>query len=209
MQNLLTETNVDFDYALEYPPFNLFLEAWNSARPGEDIPNRLDIKIQNFSKHVTNMVITERVSRDKFWPRLTGGAVDNRMSGRLKNLNLLDLHTDDIRDGIQTMLNALLDTPCGVTTEYSIAYPNGKHVGCQLLLLPVRGPEGTTMVLSIQRALGTIRLALPTEMPLVGQDYALGRYWDLGFGLPENLDQSFTLKAKDPSVFDNQPTRKT
>lgn len=200
VQNILMQADVDFDEALTSDTLRPFYAAWKAARTGGNIPRRADIRIQDFADHMSDMVITERRSEQEFFPRLTGGAVDTRMSGQLSGANILDLHCDETRPGTQQMLNTILDRPCGVITEYSIAYPNGKHMGTQVLMLPVRDDAEPAMIISVQRALGKIRMGTSRETPVVGLDYAVGQYIDLGFGLPPSgADCSF--KMKQPQYF--------
>lgn len=194
------EADVDFKEALNSETLKPFYAAWQAARVGNHIPRRVDIRIQDFANHMSDMVITERRSENEFYPRLTGGGVDTRMSGQLSGANVLNFHVEEIRDSIQHMLNTVLDQPCGVITEYSIAYPNGKHVGTQVLMLPVSNDDEPAMIISLQRALGKIRMSSSRDEPVVGLDYAVGQYIDVGFGLPQE-GSDFSMRAKQPQYF--------
>lgn len=180
----------------ELEEFRSFYRLWQNARTDGQLPNRSDIRLEDFAPHAPNLIIIERNGPGYFSHRLVGASVSERFGSIGKTENLLSFHAEEARETTRRWLDTILDTPCGGVAEFSTAYKDGTHRACQSMILPILSPDGKPLIFSLQHAFDLIRVGEEREKPCVGLDYSIGALLDIGFGLPDTGDGLFVAKKK-------------
>lgn len=189
----------DFDAILQAPPFRSFVEAWRRAGDGRSIPHRQAIRLQDFAGHAQNLSIYERRGTRDLYYRLTGTEVHQRSRIQTDTENIYDRFADDIRAEGEVWGNSMFDTPCGGISESSTVYTNGSNKAGQTIFLPLRGPGGDILMLSLHHVIGVIGVGAPRDHICIGTDYFVGRYIDTGYGVPAT-GADFVIKPKPTSL---------
>lgn len=183
-------------HLLAREPFKSFLQAWQNARDDDDIPFRNRIELRAFAGFAQNLVIYQRKGRRDLRYRLTGSLVSERVDNIGPEVNLFDLFLQDTLDEAELWWNELFDQPCGGLMDFSMAYPDGSVREVMTLLLPIKTKSERDMILSLHEIGSIIRVQKPTEQVHVTSDYAVGYYFDIGFGLPDNPPAYWPYKPR-------------
>lgn len=181
---------------LAIEPFRSFLQTWQEARDGADIPFRNKIKLKEFAGFAENLVIYQRKGRRDLRYRLTGTQVAERVDNIGPEVNLFDFFVPDTLDDAELWWNELFDQPCGGMMDFSMAYPDGAVREVITLLLPIKTETERDMILSLHVIGDLIRLQKPMDHVLVANDYVVGHYFDIGFGLPETPPAYWPYKPR-------------
>lgn len=177
-------------------PFKSFLQTWQEARDGADIPFRSKIKLKEFAGFAENLVIYQRRGRRDLRYRLTGSQEAERVDNIGPEVNLFDLFVPDTLDDAELWWNALFDQPCGGMMDFSMDYPDGTVREVITLLLPIKTETERDMILSLHVIGDLIRLQKPMDHVLVASDYVVGHYFDIGIGLPEDPPAYWPYKPR-------------
>lgn len=188
---------------LQSEPFKSFFAMWQSTRRNNQIPTRQDIHLRDFVDHLENLVIYERRGRRDLRYRLTGSGVADRVENIGVEINLFDLFVPEVHDACEVWWNAVMDQPCGGVMEFSTAFTNGTHRAGIAIALPILSPRGETLLLARNHMMGLLRADEPRESVAFGQDYAIGRYFDIGCGVPEG-QQTIVAKEKTLSPVESE-----
>lgn len=177
-------------------PFASFQRAWEAVRTQGDLPSRQDIHLRNFVDHLDNLVIYERRGRRDLRYRLTGSGVAERVDNLGIEVNLFDHFVPEVHEACEEWWNAVMDKPCGGLMEFSTRFSNGTTRAGIALALPIISERGETLLLARNHMMDIIDLGEPCAAPQFGEKYAVGHYFDIGFGLPDGKQ---TLVAKEKS----------
>lgn len=188
MQQFLVKT-------LGEEPFASFQRAWEAERQEGRLPSRQSIHLRNFVDHLDNLVIYERRGRRDLRYRLTGSGVAERVDNMGIEVNLFDHFVPEVRAACEEWWNAVMDQPCGGLMEFSTRFSNGTTRAGIALALPIVSERGNTLLLARNHMMDIIDIGEPCEAPVFGEKYAIGHYFDIGFGLPEG-PQSLVAKPK-------------
>lgn len=188
--------SIDFSRFPKAESFQSFYEAWQAVREGNDLPVRRNIRIQDFAQHTNNLSIVECKKPGFYTHRLLGSSVVDRFGNPDPEVNFLTFYAPDVKDYTRQWLEALLQTPCGGVTEFSTTYQDGTHRSCIALSLPIVAAQNERLLLSLQIPLDIFRVSEPRETSCIGLDYAIGHFFDLGWGLPTSMEQNPVAKPK-------------
>ena len=180
---------------LKDPTLIQFFAAWNKARNGSGLPQRSDIRLQDFYKFAPNTVIFEQHGVRDIRLRLIGNDVADRIQLRKQSTNLFDFFDESGAVYASEFWSALFNVPCGGLTEYSMIYQTGCHKPATTLALPIAGKNGEHFMLGLNRVGPAYRQSERRDAVLAGSDFTENRYLDVGFGTPENRKgQIFGIK---------------
>lgn len=68
------------------------------------------------------------------------------------------------------------------------------------MLVPIIGPEGQTLLLSLNKATGVYRVDDAVDKILISADCFQTLYIDIGFGLPDGQPERKDTKTIDPEI---------
>lgn len=176
----------DIAHILKDPTMLQFFEAWSNARIGKNLPQRSDIRLQDFYKFAPNTVIFEQRGARDIRLRLVGNDVSDRTSLTKQSSNLFDLFDEAGAVYASEFWSALFNVPCGGLTEYSMIYQTGCHKPATTLALPIAGQNGEHFMLGLNQVGPAYRQSERRATVLAGSDFTENRYIDVGFGTPEN-----------------------
>lgn len=181
---------------LQSEPFRSFLATWQSLRVGNKLPSRGKIHLRDFVDHLENLIIYERFGPRDLRYRLTGSGVSERVDNIGVEVNLFDLFVPEVHDACEIWWNAVMDAPCGGIMEFSTAFTNGNHRAGMAIALPILSQRGTPLLLALNHMMGIIRVSEPRAQVAFGVDYAIGHYFDIGYGVPPGGTMPVVGKAK-------------
>ncbi len=192
------------DEALNKEPFRSFLSTWRSVRKGDSLPARQNIHLRDFVDHLENLIICERRGPRDLRYRLTGSGVSERVRNVGVEINLFDLFVPDIHEPCEIWWNAIMDKPCGGIMEFSTAFTDGTTRAGMAIALPILSQRGEPLLLALNHMMGILRVEERRETIVFGQDYALGHYFDIGFGVPDG-DNPVIAKPKNLEPVNDEP----
>lgn len=178
MQDFLTKTLSD-------EPFASFHRAWDAERVDGALPSRQSIHLRNFIDHLDNLVIYERRGRRDLRYRLTGSGVAERVDNLGVEVNLFDHFVPDVHAACEEWWNTVMDHPCGGLMEFSTRFSNGTTRAGMAIALPITSERGETLLLARNHMMDIIDVGATCDAPVFGEKYAIGHYFEIGFGVPE------------------------
>lgn len=183
------------DKLLSEEPFCSFKDAWERVRHNQGLPKRSDIHLRNFIDHLENLVIYERRGRRDLRYRLTGSGVSDRLDNMGAEINLFDHFVPEVHEACDEWWNTVMDNPCGGIMEFSTRFSNGTVRAGVAIALPILSDRGETLLLARNHMMDIFEVGEHCEAPVFGEKYAIGHYFDIGFGSPDG-EQTIIAKAK-------------
>lgn len=183
---------------LDDPDFQAFMKAWEKSRSCDGIPLRKDITLQLFAKFIPNMMVLEHAGPREYRYCQAGEGVKDRLGMKGTGLNFFDLLHPEIIPLSEQWWGGLLQQPCGGIVTYSIEYPEGMLRHAASIVLPVRRTTtGPDMLVGVTKILGERFNGQSNGQTVIGEFFAHGVYFDLGFGAPPE-DKARFLHAPNP-----------
>ncbi|MBO6505298.1 MAG: PAS domain-containing protein [Kordiimonadaceae bacterium] len=192
--------NSDFTSLLEDPFFSAFFQAWDDLRANGKIPHRSDVKLQDFAPFAADLLMYELHSPTDLRSRLIGSSVVERVKFQGSDINWLDLVCPSVRDAGELWWNSLFSTPCAGVMQFSTRFLNGTNRLARAMLLPIIGPDGQTLLLTLNKATAVFRVDDASDTILISADCFQTLYIDVGFGLPAGQPARIDSKPADPEV---------
>ena len=185
---------------LEDPLFSSFFQAWEKLRTNGSVPNRSDVKLQDFAPFAADLLIYDLYSPTDLRSRLMGSRVTERVKFHGNDVNWLDLVCPSVRKAGELWWNSLINTPCAGIMQFSTRFLNGTNRLARAMLLPIIGPEGQTLLLTLNQATNVFRVDDAEGKILISADCFQTLYIDIGFGLPAGQEARVDSKTIDQDV---------
>lgn len=176
----------DFADLLQQPEFDRFFKFWQSARQGPELPQRQEISLRELAPYLERMLVYEWDGDAHLGCRIIGSRVEERVNLNTQSINWMDHIAADLIDISKQWWNGLYAQPCAGAMEYSIRYQDGACKMGQCLFLPVRPASGQMQVFALNCVGEVYRLDSAKGSFTIGADRLKTRYFDIGFGLPDD-----------------------
>ncbi len=186
--------NSDFNSLLDDQFFDQFFQAWKALREGEELPNRRDVRLQDFASFASELLMYQLVSPTNLKCRLMGSLITERIKFHGPDINWFDFVAPETREAGLRWWQTLTSTPCAGIMQFSTGFLDGTNRIGRCILLPVQQTDGSIILMAISRASAVYRVDDPREELLISADCFQTRYIDIGFGLPEGLPEQDDCK---------------
>ncbi|WP_262694616.1 PAS domain-containing protein [Kordiimonas aquimaris] len=183
----------DFDSIIERELFPDFIAAWQAARKGNAVPLRSDIRLQEFAKFADSLQIYELKSRLDLRCRLMGSRVSERVQQVGLEDNLFDFFGEASKKVGEKWWNGMASAPCGGIMCFSTHYSSGARKEVPSLVLPMTGSDGGVLFLAFNQLPRKLDQREPREKLTIADDVFEGKFIDIGFGLPEGIENPVRL----------------
>lgn len=185
--------STDFDSILSRDLFPDFMTAWQAARKGGAVPLRSDIRLQEFARFADSLQIYELKDRLDLRCRLMGSRVSERVQQVGPEDNLFDFFGDASKDIGEKWWNGMASAPCGGIMCFSTHYASGARREVPSLVLPMKGTDGSALFLAFNQLPRKLDYKEPREKLTIADDVFEGKFIDIGFGLPEGVENPVSL----------------
>lgn len=192
--------NSDFTSVLEDPFFSSFFRTWEGLRTNGKLPHRADVRLQDFAPFAADLLMYDLYAPNDLRSRLVGSSVAERVKFQGSDVNWLNLVCPSVRDAGELWWNSLFSTPCAGIMQFSTRFLNGTNRMARAMLLPIIGPEGQTLLLTVNKATGVYRVDEASDTILISADCFQTLYIDVGFGLPAGQPARNDVKTIDPVI---------
>jgi hypothetical protein len=181
------------------PDIDEVFAYWRSIRNGRAMPGKSDLDPINIRKHIPFVSIHERVAPDEFVYRIHGTGLAATAAADHTGTNAFDLVPEVWRNPLMTLLNGVLDHPCGVLEEHLLDNSIRGRLTRVGLHLPLADNAGAPkFVLNYHppgeeersRSINTWR-APESQQEVIG--FTDLEFIDLGSGLPEFAPQAVEM----------------
>lgn len=197
--------NSDFTSVMADERVSAFFEAWQKLRAGKDIPERSDVRLQDFAPFAADLLMYELKSSSDLRCRLMGSRVSERVGIGGPDVNWLELVCPEMRSSGEVWWNNLVSLPCAGLMQFSTGFLDGSNRLSRSLLLPIQQPSGEQpepkiILMAISLPSGVYRVDEPRKQLIISADCFQAKYLDIGFGLPGGIPAEQTHKTLDEDV---------
>ncbi len=165
--------------------------AYQQAQNGSSVAAQELLPMRAMAPLLPNVTLMEREDNETITYRIAGEAIVARLGFNPTGRNFLDLIAPTVRNETALTNKAGVETPCGHYSVYENEYESGRRMMSESLMLPMSKSSGSEVNLIFGYHIhhqGTDNYGLGART-LLGVNWVVADFVDIGFGLPKNLSQ--------------------